>query len=90
MLFPVVQTDDTLKEAFANFQQDPLNNFKVHVRRVRAAQLRSLLSNPASIDLNTFQNEVWNIESRTRLRENNTDFHIFRYKKTVTEHRTIA
>ncbi len=56
---------ETMKEAFAAFQQDPLNRFKINVRRTRAAQLRQLLSHPDAIDLQTFLYEVWNIESKT-------------------------
>ena len=77
MLFPVVQVNDTLKESFKEFQQNLLNNFKVNVRRTRAVQLRQLLSNPEAIDLQTFQDEVWNIENKTHLQSSNIDLRIF-------------
>lgn len=76
MIFPAVNIDETIKESFATFQQNPLNRFKVNVRRTRAAQLRQLLSNPDAIDLQTFLYEVWNIESKTHLHSRNIDLRI--------------
>lgn len=72
--------DETLRAAFAEFQEDSIEGFKVNVRRTRAAQLHRLLSDPEKITLPTFQNEVWNIENRTRLRSRNIDFCIFEKK----------
>jgi len=69
--------EETMKEAFAAFQQDPLNRFKINVRRTRAAQLRQLLSHPDAIDLQTFLYEVWNIESKTYLHNRNLELRIF-------------
>ena len=92
MLFPVVQVNDTLKESFKEFQQNPLNNFKVNVRRTRAAQLRQLLSSPEAIDLQTFQDEVWNIENKTHLQSRDIDLRIFEaptmsgYKAHISMH----
>ena len=77
MLFPTMQVDDALKGSFEQFRQDPLNPFRVQVRRTRAAQLRQLLSDSAAIDLPTFQSEVWNIETDTYLRSRNIHFSIF-------------
>ncbi len=76
MMFFAGKIDETLRESFAAFQQDPLNRFKVNVRRTRAAQLRQLLSNPDAIDLQTFLYEVWNIESKTFLRSRNLELRI--------------
>jgi hypothetical protein len=83
MMFPVANINETLKESFAAFREDPLEEFKVNVRRTRASQLHQLLSNPETIDLATFQNEIWNIEIRTRLRRRNIDFFIFEKKNLL-------
>lgn len=77
MLFSAVQVDDALKEAFDQFRQDPLNTFRVNVRRTRATQLRQLLTNSAAIDVATFQREVWNIETDTYLRSRDIHLSIF-------------
>lgn len=76
MLFPAIQANDTLRESFIAFRQDPSDTFRVNVRRTRAAQIRRLLSNPESVNLDTFQQEVWNIETRTHLRSRNIDLRI--------------
>ena len=39
MMFPSANIEETTRELFAAFQQNPLNRFKVNVRRTRAAQL---------------------------------------------------
>src|SRR5712692_10202446 len=69
--------DETMRESFAAFQQDPINRFKVNVRRTHSAQLRHLLSKPDATDLQTFLYEVWNIESKTYLRSRNLELRIF-------------
>ncbi len=77
MMFPSANIEETTRESFAAFQQNPLNRFKVNVRRTRGAQCRQLLSNPDTIDLQTFLHEVWNIESKTHLHSHNIDLQIF-------------
>src|ERR1700694_5762282 len=69
--------DETLRESFAAFQNNPLNSFKISVRRTRGAQLRHFLSDPDAIDLQKFLHEVWNIESKTYLHSHNIDLRIF-------------
>jgi hypothetical protein len=58
---------EELRQAYAEFQRDSLEQFRVKVRRARARQLRDLLSQPEAIDLTTFNREVWPRESRTQL-----------------------
>jgi len=77
IMLPIANIDETIKESFAAFQQNPLDRFKVNVRRTRADQLRKLLSNSALIDMQTFQYEVWNIENKTYLRSRNINLRIF-------------
>ena len=59
---------EELKRAFQEFRQDPLAMLQVEVRQARAAQIRQLMSNPDSISVKTFNSEVWNIETSTKLR----------------------
>ncbi|PLS82253.1 MAG: hypothetical protein CYG60_24860, partial [Actinobacteria bacterium] len=56
-----------LKEAFASFRQEPFERFVVKLRRTRAQELRKLLSDPDSIDLDEFNREVWVLERHTSL-----------------------
>jgi hypothetical protein len=57
----------TLSSAFATFHDDPVEQLRVHIRRERAEQLRTLLSDPHAIDLDSFNRNVWVFESATRL-----------------------
>ena len=57
----------SLLPAFANFHQDPVEQMRVHLRCGRALQLFELLSNVDAIDLDTFNHEVWQLESGTTL-----------------------
>ena len=52
---------------FEHFRQQPEYQLRVSVRRVRADQLRQLLALGNTIDLDTFNREVWAIESSTML-----------------------
>src|SRR6266567_1805098 len=85
MLLPAIQTNEILKESFASFRREPLNTFRVNVRRTRAEQLRLLLSKPESIDLKTFQNEVLNFESGSWLRSRNIHFYIFETRSLMPD-----
>src|SRR6266699_6581011 len=82
--------EETMKEAFAAFQQDPLNRFKMNVRRTRAAQLRQLLSHPDAIDLQTFLYEVWNIESKTYLHNHDIDLRIYEKLERLLDENVIT
>jgi hypothetical protein len=53
-----------LKTRFTQFQQDPLEQFTVRLRRLRADQLRQLLSDPAVVTLELFNEEVWPLGKR--------------------------
>ncbi len=59
------QTD--LKTTFEEFRQNPEYRLRVDIRRARAAQLRDLLAPSNALDVDTFNREVWAIESRTML-----------------------
>ena len=83
MLLSDLEISDTFKKAFERFQQDPLNIFKVNVRRTRADQLRGMLADPEAIDLKTFLYEVWGIENKTYLRGRNIDLMIFERKRDI-------
>ncbi len=52
-------TNKALKDAFSEYRSDPSRRFHVKIRRERARQLRELLSEPDTVDLTTFNNDVW-------------------------------
>jgi len=54
---------------FAKFRAEPYNRFVIHLRRKHAEQLRQFLSDPEKVTLESFNKEVWWIESSTRLGE---------------------
>lgn len=62
-----------IKRVFAAFRASPSERFYVTLRRHRAAQIRELLSNPAAVDLATFDADVWAIHTRTLLDGRETD-----------------
>lgn len=51
--------DDTVTKAFQRFRESRNVQFAVRLRRHRAKELRNLLNDPFSIDLNTFNRDVW-------------------------------
>ncbi|MBL7218968.1 MAG: AAA family ATPase [Phycisphaerae bacterium] len=56
---------EKLKEAFDAFRKDPIQSFRVKLRRVRAEQIRNLLSDPDAMDLAVFNRDIWPAESET-------------------------
>ncbi len=58
------KTEEILVQAFSQFRQNLQALFVVKLRRKRAEQLRRLLSNPDMVDLETFNQEVWLIQSK--------------------------
>ncbi len=54
-------------EEYNRYRDEPRNNLVVSVRRERSRQLRDLLSTPPTVDLPTFNDDVWRIETRTLL-----------------------
>lgn len=58
----------TLRAAFASFRQDLFDRMRVKARRLRAGQLREILSRPDEVDSDTFNREFWRGESKTLLR----------------------
>lgn len=56
-----------LRAAFVEFRANPAYQLMVEIRRYRAAQLRQLLADPATITVATFNREVWPLESETRV-----------------------
>ncbi|CAA9340441.1 MAG: hypothetical protein AVDCRST_MAG93-6632, partial [uncultured Chloroflexia bacterium] len=52
-------TNKALKDAFSEYRSDPRRRFHVKIRRERARQLRELLSEPDTVDLKTFNSDVW-------------------------------
>jgi hypothetical protein len=65
MLDPTVENN--LKAAFERFRENSRYRFFVKVRQRRAEAIRKLLSNPENVSLQTFNEEVWRLESNTRL-----------------------
>ncbi len=61
------QADTSLQARFARFRSDPLEQLRVRVRRWRAQELRSLLSEVDEIDLVTFNREVWSIRTSVQV-----------------------
>jgi hypothetical protein len=51
----------SIQEAFARLRSDPLLYATVKLRQMRVKQLRDLLKDPAAIDLDTFNREVWQV-----------------------------
>src|SRR5690349_8488842 len=49
---------------FAAFHIDELQQFRVRLRHTRAKQIRDLLSRPDELDLETFNREVWRLETQ--------------------------
>lgn len=58
---------EMLSDAFAKFRNSPVERVRARIRTERARQIRELLSDPDAMDLDTFNREVWNIESSTLL-----------------------
>lgn len=50
---------DSIKQAFTDFQRDPINHLQYSVRLIRSAQIRNLLAHPERVDLETFNHEFW-------------------------------
>lgn len=65
------------KAAFARFRAHQLEQFRVKVRRKRAAQLKFLLSTPETVNLKFFNEEVWRIERGTFVRGSGKPWTIF-------------
>ncbi|GCF11082.1 hypothetical protein [Dictyobacter arantiisoli] len=83
---------DKLRAAYVNFRHDPLANFIVHVRQQRAGQIRTLLADPESLpDVETFDREVWCLESRTYLHSHRIDLQLyFKYYEQTKLLKTMA
>jgi hypothetical protein len=56
-----------LLAGFDQFRSDPLNILRIDLRRQRAKEIRELLTPSKEISLETFNEDVWWFESRTRL-----------------------
>lgn len=56
-----------LVPSFEKFRNDPIHQFRIEVRRVRAAQLRDAFSEAQLIDVDRFNRDVWRLESCTLL-----------------------
>jgi hypothetical protein len=61
----VPTVSDALMQRFAEFQGDPLQQFRVRLRRHRAGEMRDMLADPAAITLEWFNQNVWRLESQT-------------------------
>jgi MoxR-like ATPase len=77
----------TLSSAFAAFHDDPVEQLRVHIRRKRAEQLRSLLSNVDAVDLDGFNRDAWVFESATRLDGKDIKGQLFPVQSLDTEFR---
>ena len=62
------KTATALKQAFTEFTNEPLFQLQVKIRRHRSAELRQMLATPEVIDLETFNREVWRLETYTTRR----------------------
>ncbi len=58
---------DAITRRFAEFQADPLQQFRVRLRRQRAGQLREMLASSNDLTLEGFNKDVWRLESQTLL-----------------------
>ncbi|EFH84751.1 DUF4268 domain-containing protein [Ktedonobacter racemifer] len=69
---------ETLKRAHLDFRRNTMANFIVDVRRTRAEQIRAMTSDPETLpDIETYEREIWRIESRTYLRSRHIELRIF-------------
>jgi MoxR-like ATPase len=71
------EIDSKLKQAYEQFQQDRMQRFVVNLRRVRAEQLRTLLSEQETLDAATFDYEIWRLESKTYLHGEDIELKVF-------------
>lgn len=87
------QVDDSLEEQnyqlnelrrlFHEYEEDPSQRLRHKLRRWRAQQIRQLLADPDRVDLQTFNRDVWNLESDVRLDGENVA-HIILHRYTWT------
>jgi MoxR-like ATPase len=56
-----------VKAAFEKFKKDPSEICRVKLRRYRTQQLREILADPEKVDVNTFNREVWRVETSTKI-----------------------
>ncbi|MGZ0174120.1 MAG: winged helix-turn-helix domain-containing protein [Planctomycetales bacterium] len=68
---------EMLTAAFAEFRSNPVERLRVRIRTERARQIRELVADPVSMDLDTFNSDVWNFESSTLLDGEEIKGHIF-------------
>ena len=81
---------EDLAEAFEAFRASEVERFRVRVRRVRAEQLRDLLSGPEALTLDVFNKEVWQIDSGSYVGGDRTEaVHPFSPKLTVGQARSL-
>lgn len=57
------QMQDPVQTAFDNLFESSVERFRVKLRRYRAKQIQDLVADPSSIDLDTFNREIWVLES---------------------------
>ena len=69
-----MKMEDGAKAAFNQFRQNLADALWVRLRQQRAAELRQLLSDPNAIDLETFNREVWRLESSSSIDGRDTKF----------------
>ncbi len=73
----MIDNVDKLRTAFKEYQQSPIEQLRVAIRRKRAEQIRSLLSQPDHVDYEQFNQEVWVNEYETRFRSESLKKRIF-------------
>ena len=56
-------TESSTPPTFQKFQASPLEKMRVAARRLRAQQIHTLLGSPDTIDVPTFNKEVWAFET---------------------------
>jgi hypothetical protein len=67
----ITKIDTAILEAFGHFRESAAAQFMVRLRRHRVKELQTLLESPESIDLDTFNREVWVLWSSAKLKGEN-------------------
>ena len=83
---------EALKRAYLDFRRNAMANFIVDVRRTRAQQIRAMTSDPEALpDIETYEREIWRLESRTYLRSRRLELHMFfKYYEQTQLHKAMG
>jgi len=80
-----------VKEVFNQFQRDPLDKLRVRLRLKRSEEIRErIFSDPQSITLKFFNEDIWNFASSTKLNGEKINIKdIFDLESSLEENRRV-